>query len=174
MEEKNTKLNCPVCDIAFDNINIGLKERLLVQRCHECDGLFIIEDILEQLIKKHTIPKEEIDLAVLRFVQDNPRNRQEKVVTYRSCPICSKMMQRTNYKAVSGVIVDRCLRHGIWLDGGELRQIFEWKKAGGEVKEQNKYPHIKKTPRKGYMYGEKKTSHSFDPVGNFLSWIQGA
>ncbi|MEA1953880.1 MAG: zf-TFIIB domain-containing protein [Campylobacterota bacterium] len=174
VEEKNPKLNCPVCDEKFDNINIGRKKRLLIQRCNTCDGVFIIEDILEKLIEKQSIPKEEIDLQVLNFVKENPRQKQERVTTYRSCPICSKMMQRTNYKAISGVIIDRCLRHGIWLDGGELRQIFEWKKAGGRANEKNKYPHIKITPRKKYIYGEEKTTYSFDPVGNFLSWVQGA
>ncbi len=173
IEEKNTTLNCPVCDVAFDNINIGLKKRLLVQRCHECDGLFIIEDILEQLIDKQSTPKEQIDLHVLRFIQNNPRHKQEKVVKYRSCPVCHKIMQRTNYRAVSGVIIDRCLRHGIWLDGGELRQIFEWKKAGGATKVNSNFPKIKKTPSKGYMYKEKQASYTFDPIGDFFTWLQG-
>ena len=140
IEEENSKLNCPECNTEFDNINIGINQRLIIHSCHKCDGVFIVEDILEKLIEKHTIPKDEIDLQVLRFVQNNPRHKPEKVTKYRSCPICSKMMQRTNYRAISGVIIDRCLRHGIWLDGGELRQIFEWKKAGGTEKSKNKYP----------------------------------
>jgi len=48
IEDKNEDFNCPVCVNPFDNINIGLKKRVLVQRCHECDGVFISEDILEQ------------------------------------------------------------------------------------------------------------------------------
>ena len=174
VEGKNKDIDCPVCNIAFENINIGAKERLLIQRCYECDGIFILEDILEQLIKKQTIPREEIDLHVLRFVQNNPRHKQERVIKYRACPICSKIMQRINYRVVSGVIVDRCLRHGVWLDGGELKQILEWKKAGGASKKQSRsYAHIKSTRKKNYIYGKKEESYGFDPIGNFLSWLQG-
>tara|TARA_B100001093_G_scaffold125141_1_gene117724 strand:+ start:391 stop:567 length:177 start_codon:yes stop_codon:yes gene_type:complete len=32
----------------------------------------------------------------------------------------------------SGVIVDSCREHGIWLDAGELRQMIEWSRAGVE------------------------------------------
>ena len=28
---------------------------------------------------------------------------------------------------------DSCSEHGLWLDGGELRQLFEWSKAGGSL-----------------------------------------
>jgi hypothetical protein len=31
------------------------------------------------------------------------------------------------------VIVDTCREHGIWLDGGELRQLLEWTRAGGQI-----------------------------------------
>jgi len=42
-------------------------------------------------------------------------------------------MQRINFGSQSGVIADKCRSHGIWLDGGELRQILEWTKAGGQI-----------------------------------------
>jgi Zn-finger nucleic acid-binding protein len=40
-------------------------------------------------------------------------------------------MQRKNYEKRSGIVIDFCYKHGIWLDGGELIRIFEWVKAGG-------------------------------------------
>jgi Zn-finger nucleic acid-binding protein len=82
-------------------------------------------------------------------------------------------MQRMNYKAISGVIVDRCLRHGVWLDGGELRQIFEWKKAGGEVK--TKETSLKPVEvERGSLYTPKESYSSyFDPIGDFFNWLQG-
>ncbi len=49
------------------------------------------------------------------------------------CPVCSDFMQRKNFGARSGVIADRCNKHGIWLDGGELKRLMEWKKAGGQL-----------------------------------------
>ena len=173
MEEKNTEHNCPVCNTTFENINIGLKKRLLVQRCNDCDGVFITEDILEQLIKKHTIERDKIDFNVLRFIQENPRQKQETIIRYRNCPICKNMMQRLNYRVVSGVVVDRCLRHGVWLDGGELRQLFEWKKAGGALKKESKKQEVEKTPFKESIYGGSNKTSYFDPLGDFFTWIQG-
>ena len=72
-EEKHTEYNCPICAVTFDNINIGLKQRVIIQRCNDCDGIFITEDILEQMIHKQTIERDKIDFNVLRFIQENPR-----------------------------------------------------------------------------------------------------
>lgn len=172
IEDKHETLNCPVCTNSFDNINIGLKKRVLVQRCHECDGVFITEDILEQLIYKQTINKSMIDITVLRFVQNNPRQKQETVIRYKKCPVCQKTMQRFNYRTVSGVVVDRCLRHGIWLDGGELKQLFEWKKAGGKERRTKSIKKVKKEVNTYYKH-KSKDEASFDPLGNLFNWLQG-
>ncbi len=172
IEEKSEDHNCPVCEIAFDTINIGKRERIVVKRCNDCDGVFITEDILEHLIKREASLRVEVDYRVLRFVQDNPRQKQEMVIRYRRCPVCENMMQRINYRAVSGVIVDRCLRHGVWLDGGELKQLFEWKKAGGSAKK-SEVSRNNKSSNKGYMYEESRLSSYFDPLGDFFTWLQG-
>ena len=172
IEDESEDHNCPVCDIAFDNINIGKRERIVVKRCHDCDGVFITEDILENLIKRETSLRVEVDYRVLRFVQDNPRQKQESVIRYRRCPVCENMMQRINYRSVSGVIVDRCLRHGVWLDGGELKQLFEWKKAGGSAKK-SEVSRNNQSSGKGYIYEESKISSYFDPLGDFFTWLQG-
>jgi len=138
IEDKSADHDCPVYDVTFDHINIGLQERIIVKRCNDCDGVFITEDILEQLLKRKNVERTKVDFKVLRFVQNHLRHKQETVVSYRRCPICDVMMQRINYRAVSGVVVDRCLRHGIWLDGGELKQLLEWKHAGGDAKNKSK------------------------------------
>ncbi len=173
IEDENAEHNCPVCDTTFENINIGQKQRVLVHRCNDCDGVFVTEDTLEQLIKKEKIEREKIDYNVLRFIQENPRQKKETVIRYRRCPVCENMMQRINYRAVSGVVVDRCLRHGVWLDGGELRQLFEWKKAGGSEKRESKDQRSNQSSSKRYMYEESRMSTYFDPLGDFFTWLQG-
>ncbi|MFH0907298.1 MAG: zf-TFIIB domain-containing protein [bacterium] len=43
----------------------------------------------------------------------------------RRCPVCSVRMREALF-AESGVRVDHCpMRHGIWLDAGELKAIIE-------------------------------------------------
>lgn len=166
---------CPTCDIVCDNINIGAKERIMIQRCNECDGLFLGEEVLEELVQAKSLIKDKIDLHILRFVKDNPRVEPEKVIRYKKCPVCDITMQRLNYRAVSGVIVDKCHKHGIWLDGGELLQIYEWKKAGGDLYKLNKRKQEARKSRRGIENPHKKENDSyFDPIGDFFNWIQGA
>jgi Zn-finger nucleic acid-binding protein len=42
-------------------------------------------------------------------------------------------MHRINFGVRSGVIVDQCKTHGVWLDSGELKRLLDWKKAGGQL-----------------------------------------
>lgn len=50
----------------------------------------------------------------------------------KSCPICHKEMSKDS---LNGVIVDRCVSHGIWFDKGELETIVAFVKSGGKVEE---------------------------------------
>jgi len=45
----------------------------------------------------------------------------------------SKKVNRQNFGERSGVVVDRCKAHGVWLDSGEFRRLAEWMKAGGQI-----------------------------------------
>ena len=40
-------------------------------------------------------------------------------------------MQRRNFRKSSGVIIDRCNKHGTWLDADELEQITGFVISGG-------------------------------------------
>ena len=39
------------------------------------------------------------------------------------CPKCSKPMMQMNWGGSSGVIIDRCVGHGLWFDAGELEKV---------------------------------------------------
>ena len=47
--------------------------------------------------------------------------------------VCLNFMHRSNFALKSGVIVDSCRAHGLWLDNGEVTHLMEWKKAGGQL-----------------------------------------
>ena len=78
-----------------------------------------------------------VDPQRLNEVQ-NVKRSGEYPVTYIDCPVCRKLMNRVNLGTRSGVIADQCRQHGMWLDGGELRQIMEWMKAGGGILQKEK------------------------------------
>jgi Zn-finger nucleic acid-binding protein len=73
-------------------------------------------------------------------------------------------MNRKLHGKRSGVIVDCCRDHGLWLDAGELRQLMEWSRAGGEKldkknrEHENKYQLDQKRRKKVEAIYQKKRS----------------
>ena len=128
---------CPRCSIRLRTIDLNINGKFFVERCNECLGLFFDPNELEALLEAtvsnvFTINKSQLDSIKA------PMRANEFGTFYVKCPICSKIMNRVNFGTNSGVIVDRCKDHGIWLDGGELRHLFEWMKAGGKLLQQER------------------------------------
>lgn len=123
---------CPRCQKPMPVINLPIAEKFLVERCPSCLGIFFDNGELEATLEKSVALSFEVDHPLLEKLQGAMR-RQDYPVTYIKCPVCQKFMNRINYGSRSGVIVDTCKNHGIWLDGGELRQLMEWLKAGGDL-----------------------------------------
>jgi Zn-finger nucleic acid-binding protein len=59
------------------------------------------------------------------------RGEAEHRADYVNCPICEAQMSRRNYANCSGVIIDLCARHGVWLDDGELQALLTFIQTGG-------------------------------------------
>ncbi len=172
---------CPVCKTSLERFNIGDKESFFIQRCPKCEGIFFENEELSRLLENINSARS-IDRNMLHFVTQNPRYEREKGIVYKKCPICQEIMGRFNYKSVSGVIVDRCPAHGIWLDAGELAQLIEWKRAGGEIKakeyEKKRNAKPKFTPRSDepILFKNEQDDYNllpFDFVDRFFRWIYG-
>lgn len=165
-------LDCPACKLEMERINIGIAEDIVIHRCSQCDGMFIGEECLEITIKHQTGVVHKVDYSVLRFILDNPRQEHDAGREYRNCPVCAKRMNKAIYAAVSGVLVDRCLDHGVWLDSGELQQLFEWKSTYASLKrneiEKGEVKVLRGSTNRKYT---KDTNHN--PVDHFLTWIFG-
>ncbi len=67
---------------------------------------------------------------------------------YIKCPVCQKMMNRVKFGTRSGVVIDRCKADGVWLDSGELKHLFEWSKAGGQILDKDRREEEKKRKEK--------------------------
>lgn len=134
--EAATPRPCPRCRIPLTTIDLKLNGKFLIERCDQCLGLFFDPGELEALLDAsvsnvYTINRTELNrIGVCR--------NREYGVSYIKCPVCATVMNRVNFGAKSGVIVDCCKDHGTWLDGGELRHLFEWMKAGGQLLEQQR------------------------------------
>jgi hypothetical protein len=52
-------------------------------------------------------------------------SRGEQRPAAMTYPSCGELMNRSLHGKRSGVVVDGCRDHGLWLDAGELRQLME-------------------------------------------------
>jgi Zn-finger nucleic acid-binding protein len=128
---------CPRCDIGLRTIDLKLDGRFLIERCDECLGLFFDPGELEALLEATVANVFTINRSQLDNINTTMRPG-DYGVSYVKCPVCTNIMNRVNFGTKSGVIVDRCKDHGVWLDGGELRHLFEWMKAGGKLLDQER------------------------------------
>jgi Zn-finger nucleic acid-binding protein len=143
VEAPESDRTCPRCEKKLQTIDIKLGGKFLIERCKECLGLFFDPGELETLVDKSVANVYQIDYSRIDELQKTKRC-QEYPVKYIKCPVCRKLMNRLNFGAQSGVIVDKCRDHGMWLDGGELRQILEWTKAGGKIIHEKKQVEIER------------------------------
>ncbi|MGE5339884.1 MAG: zf-TFIIB domain-containing protein [Candidatus Omnitrophota bacterium] len=128
---------CPRCNKPLQTIDLKLDHKFLIERCNQCMGLFFDPGELETLIERNVTNVHWVDLNRIGILQSSKRSIDYPVM-YIKCPVCRKLMQRFNFGVQCGVIADKCGSHGIWLDGGELRQILEWTKAGGRILDEKK------------------------------------
>lgn len=129
--------HCPRCAKALKTIDLKLNGTFLIDRCDECLGLFFDPGELEALLEATVsnvflIDRNGLDSINLR------RQADQYPISYIKCPVCSSLMNRVNFGIRSGVIIDRCKAHGVWLDGGELRHLCEWMKMGGKLLDQER------------------------------------
>jgi Zn-finger nucleic acid-binding protein len=120
---------CPVCQTPLQKLVLATKPESWVDRCPECSGLFFPPGGIMFLLEQTVQPVYEANHELLENLQKSWYHREE--VVYRKCPGCACCMNRQHFGYRSGVVVDRCMDHGDWLDGGEFRHLAEWRKAGG-------------------------------------------
>jgi len=129
-ESEAPELPCPVCGVLMPPRSVG---GIGINECGTCNGIWAPEDRLDRLIQRalgaghRERESRGVELAP-RVVGANPARQP---VAYRKCPVCEAFMQRRNFRRTSGVIVDRCGKHGTWLEADELEQITGYVLAAG-------------------------------------------
>jgi Zn-finger nucleic acid-binding protein len=167
VEKPESKRICPRCHIPLQVIDLRLGEKFYIERCERCLGLFFDPGELEALLDKTVTHVYEIDSQRLDEIQ-NVKRSSEYPLSYIDCPVCGKLMNRINFGSRSGVIADKCRDHGLWLDGGELRQILEWVKAGGDL-----YHKQKQLENARLELEQEKKNMQFKKIDSNLSAAHG-
>ncbi len=115
--------NCPDCRQALVSRVAGV---VGFSECARCGGLFLGQEAFDA-VGKDAGTRE----RVRAFEAAREPAAPEPAFHYRPCPVCRKLMNRSNYGGGSGVIVDVCGPHGVFLDRGELTKIVDFLEKGG-------------------------------------------
>lgn len=113
--------DCPRCATALIARSYA---ELDVFECDVCGGIFLDAATLERVLSER-------DRGTMRLALPKRKLRPEKTTAYLPCPVCKKLMNRSVFGRVSGVIVDTCKGHGVWFDAGELAEALTFVEQGG-------------------------------------------
>jgi Zn-finger nucleic acid-binding protein len=99
-----------------------------VRECADCGGLWVDPATLQRLCDAR-----EDHGALLSALETRAPSKapSSETVRYIPCPRCGKLMNRVNFARSSGVVVDVCKAHGVWLDRGELQRVVGFVEQGG-------------------------------------------
>ncbi len=126
-----TSMPCPLCeDTSLKTIEFDTRPPVHVETCGTCHGIFFNPGELETVLSSETHPTVWMDTFRIDAIALEPGHR--RLDFYRACPMCDDRMRRLNFGGRSGVIIDSCGLHGVWLDAGELNRLLGWWHAGGK------------------------------------------
>jgi Zn-finger nucleic acid-binding protein len=132
--QNEKKLLCPNCRA---ELAASSSEGAEIDSCPGCGGIWVDFADEKALLRMQPQVFTVDEIKRLRRVYE-PLGKVD-AVKYRKCPHCDELMYRRNWGGHSGVIVDRCEKHGHWYDAGEVEKIREYIALGGI--EYEKYAH---------------------------------
>lgn len=129
---------CPRCEQFLEVLGLEVDDGFEIDRCTKCQGIFFDPGELETILNQSVSEVDTVDYPRLTALIETESEQTHTQVTYIRCPDCNELMHRKSYGPRSGVIVDRCREHGVWLDGHELQLLMKWASAGGLVRQEQR------------------------------------
>lgn len=123
-------LNCPRC-VDSQLVVRKLGTGIAIQECVRCVGIWLPKVMFSRL-EARALEQCFVDSVSGSIKHADAAAEQPSVVKYIRCPSCKTLMNRQNYRRVSGIVIDLCVQDGVWFDGGELAGIVTWLKRGGK------------------------------------------
>lgn len=121
MTETATR-SCPACDATLQQVH---HEGVELDRCPEGHGLWLDRGELRRVVLSELAdrPASEEDASHAAAARDAGHAVVAELSrALRPCPVCREPMRLSEY-AASGIAIDECVAHGVWLDDGELERI---------------------------------------------------
>jgi Zn-finger nucleic acid-binding protein len=110
-------------------LTTGAREGVSIEQCEACQGVWLDVGELRSLLHAREIPTDALERAAAVAARRRTPDPDELESASRHCPTCNEPMERVNYDEASGILVDSCMEHGVWLDGGELSRLETWAEA---------------------------------------------
>lgn len=114
-------LKCPRCSASLE---AQILDGVELDICMDCGGAWYDREELEQRLTQASSESEDSEDG------DSKPDWQRSDQIYLSCPKCSKPMNRMNFGRGSGIIIDMCGPHGLFLDSGEFEAISAYQGSG--------------------------------------------
>jgi Zn-finger nucleic acid-binding protein len=115
---------CPRCKGELRTRELG---HTSITECGSCSGIWLTQEAFLRLCDRTEAAA--IGDGQLRPGPVGPAQPARQ--GYIPCLACSQLMARKNYASASGVIIDLCREHGVWLDASELERILAFIRDGG-------------------------------------------
>lgn len=108
----------------------GTAGELPITSCTSCGGVWLGRDDFMRLCRER-----EAQAALLTgpwaVSSERPAGGRPSRPGYRPCPLCGKLMNRSNFAKYSGLILDSCRDHGTFFDADELPALVQFMRDGG-------------------------------------------
>lgn len=116
-------LSCPRC--ASGALRAKRIGQLPLQECRVCAGRWVAHAGFDRLMAVHGAR------ALVQGAPPPSPSVTPDLAQPLRCPFCEEPLRRVNFAHLSQVVIDVCVRHGLWFDAGELEQIASFVEAGG-------------------------------------------
>lgn len=120
--------DCPRCTKSLQVRSLGAMQ---VVECSSCEGLWMKMDDLEALC---TDAERRLESAIGSDPSKLTEPESPENVRYIPCLQCRQLMLRRQFRwggRTTGIIVDFCRDHGMWLDNTELERISAFIRTRG-------------------------------------------
>lgn len=118
-------LSCPRCSTPLTTLTIEGQAALACPGNH---GVWLDHAQLDAIVEDATDDATDAEEARAWRASD-PDPLALSTEQFWTCPACSRTLKKDIWKYGSGVVVDTCPEHGVWVEPGELERLEAWSEA---------------------------------------------
>ena len=133
VSSQSATCRCPDCGKQLRQIIAPIETGLVLEPCYSCGGCFVPPGGFEMIFNRIEAGGVKEMTQALNEELSHPPIAWTPLFArgYCRCPNCSQPMTRKNLGAKSGVMLNVCRSHGVWLAAGGLLRLLDWAASGG-------------------------------------------